>query len=215
LEDVAGAPLFRRSVKRMLPTARGKSLYDQVFESLDRLDRVSRNILRLGDPSLSGNGTLAVIRLGTSADYFDSFALERLVRTGLQFAVSFGDSKELLGQLQAGMLDAVVSVARPAVRALRYRILAEQRFLLVGPQALEPPNLALIVADLRTVLHAVELGMGITLLPEYICSTALRTGTIRKLWPVDQFIDEDRWILSFRELDADQPAILKLAEALT
>ena len=257
LEDLIGAPLFRRSVKGMLPTARGKSLYDQVFESLDRLDRVSRTILRLGDPLLSKDAALTVIRLGTSADYFDSFALGRLVQTRMQFAVSFGDPKELLEQLQAGMLDVVLSVAQPAVRALQYRVLAEKRFFLVGPRALEPPatirtlralaswlktqrwvgysvelprtrrfwqqvlhtrfesNLALVVADLRTVLHAVELGMGITLLPEYICSTALRTGTIRKLWSEDQFIDEDRWILSFRELDADQPAILKLAEALT
>jgi DNA-binding transcriptional LysR family regulator len=119
LEDLIGAPLFRRSVKGMLPTARGKSLYDQVFESLDRLDRVSRTILRLADPLLSKDAALTVIRLGTSADYFDSFALGRLVQTRMQFAVSFGDPKELLEQLQAGMLDVVLSVAQPAAAVAR------------------------------------------------------------------------------------------------
>jgi DNA-binding transcriptional LysR family regulator len=255
LEDFAGGPLFRRSVKGMIPTPLGKSLYDQVFDSLDRLDRVSRNILRQSDPTWVKEGA-DILRLGTSADYFDLFVLERVVHTKLQLSVSFGDPKELLTQLQMGMLDAVISVAKPAVRALQYRVLAEKRFVLVGPSAWKPskpirdlkglanwlraqpwigysvelPNtrrfwqqvlqtpfesrLALVVSDLRTVLHAIEFGMGVTILPEYVCSAALKAGRIRELWPIKEFIGQDQWILSFRELDADRIAARHLAELL-
>jgi DNA-binding transcriptional LysR family regulator len=255
LEDFAGELLFRRSVKGMIPTPLGKSLYDQVFDSLDRLDRVSRNILRQSDPTWVKEGA-DILRLGTSADYFDLFVLERVVHTKLQLSVSFGDPKELLTQLQMGMLDAVISVAKPAVRVLQYRVLAEKRFVLVGPSALKPskairdlkglanwlraqpwigysvelPNtrrfwqqvlqtpfesrLALVVSDLRTVLHAVEFGMGVTILPEYVCSAALKAGRIRELWPIKQFVGQDQWILSFRELDADRIATRQLAELL-
>jgi DNA-binding transcriptional LysR family regulator len=73
---------------------------------------------------------------------------------------------------------------------------------------------SLVVSDLRMVLHAVELGMGVTILPEYVCTTALKAGRIRELWPIHKFVSQDQWILSFRELDADRTAIQQLAEVL-
>jgi DNA-binding transcriptional LysR family regulator len=256
LEELAGGLLFRRSVKGMIPTTLGRSLFDQVFDSLDRLDRVSRSLLRQQDSAWAKVGSGETLRLGTSADYFDLYVLERVVRTKLQLAVSFDDPKELLAQLQTGMLDAVISVAKPVVRALQYGMLAEKRFLLVGSPAVQPPKtirdlkglaswlktqswigysvelpntrrfwqqvlqtpfesrLALVVSDLRTVLHAVEFGMGVTILPEYVCTTALKAGRIRELWPIKKFVGPDQWILSFRELDADRMAIRQLAEVL-
>jgi len=257
LEDFAGGPLFRRSVKGMIPTALGKSLYDQVFASMDRLDRVSRSLLRQSDPNGDKTESAEILRLGTSADYFDSFVLERVARTKLQLSVSFGDPKELLAQLQTGMLDVVISGVKPTVRALGYRILTESRFLLVGSPTLKPPRtvrnlnllaawlkmqpwvgysvelpntrrfwqqvlqtpfesrLTLVVSDLRTVLHAIESGMGVTILPEYVCSTALKAGRIQELWPISTFMGDDQWILSFREFDAERMAIGQLAELLT
>jgi DNA-binding transcriptional LysR family regulator len=182
--------------------------------------------------------------------------LDRVVRTNLQLVVSIGDPKELLTQLHMGMLDAVVSVVKPSVRALQYRALTEKQFMLVGPTALRVPKtvnglkrlaawlntqrwigysvelpntrrfwqqvlktpfearLALVVSDLRSVLHAVELGMGITILPEYVCSAALTAGRIRELWPIKDFVARDQWLLTFRELDADRASIRELAEAL-
>jgi DNA-binding transcriptional LysR family regulator len=254
LERFAGGLLFRRSVKGMIPTALGKSLYDQIFDSLDRLNRVSQSILRQSDPSWpEGDQT---VRLGTSADYFDLFVLERIVGTELQLAVSFGEAKELLAQLQMGMLDAVISVVKPNVRALQYRVLTEKEFVLVGPPRLRPPKtmngfkrfagwlktqpwigysvelpntrrfwqqalqtpfesqMALVVSDLRTVLHAVEFGMGVTILPEYVCSAALKAGRIRELWPIKNSVAQDQWIFAFRELDADRPSIRQLADLL-
>jgi hypothetical protein len=47
-----------------------------------------------------------------------------------------------------------------------------------------------------------------------VCSTALKAGRIRELWPIQKFIGQDQWILSFRELDADRMAIRQLAELL-
>src|ERR1700745_3346344 len=77
LEEVIGAPLFQRTVRGMVPTSRGKSLDDQVFESIDKLDQVSRVILKNVDPKGPATST-APIRIETSPDYFDVFALPRL-----------------------------------------------------------------------------------------------------------------------------------------
>jgi DNA-binding transcriptional LysR family regulator len=137
LEEVIGAPLFQRTVRGMIPTARGKSLYDQVFESIDKLDRVSRVILKNAD-SKTLDRSPAPIRVGTSPDYFDVFALPRLKANDFACIVTFGEPRELHALLQSGMLDAVISVAKPTVRALQYRILGEKRYVLIGASGVKP-----------------------------------------------------------------------------
>jgi DNA-binding transcriptional LysR family regulator len=112
LEQMIGAPLFQRTVRGMIPTSRGKSLYDQVFESVDKLDQVSRVILHHADPKTPARSS-APIRIGTSPDYFDVFALPRLKANDFACVVTFGEPRELHPMLQSGMLDAVISVAKP------------------------------------------------------------------------------------------------------
>src|SRR5580704_9485337 len=69
LEEVIRAPLFQRTVRGMIPTSRGKSLYDQVFESIDKLDQVSRGILKPTDAKTLDRPQTPM-RIGASPDYF-------------------------------------------------------------------------------------------------------------------------------------------------
>jgi DNA-binding transcriptional LysR family regulator len=137
LEETMGAPLFQRTVRGMIPTTRGKSLYDQVFESIDRLEQVSRGILKHTDAKTLDRPQTPM-RIGASPDYFDVFMLPRLKAGAFACQVTFGEPRELHSLLQSGMLDAVITVAKPSVRALQYRILAEKRHVLIGPPSLKP-----------------------------------------------------------------------------
>ena len=256
LEEVIGAPLFQRTVRGMIPTARGKSLYDQVFESIDKLDRVSRVILKNAD-SKTLDRSPAPIRVGTSPDYFDVFALPRLKANDFACIVTFGEPRELHALLQSGMLDAVISVAKPTVRALQYRILGEKRYVLIGPPGVKPkkpfrnlndlanwlkhqhwvgysvelPNtrrvwqqafglrleaqLRFVVPDLRTVVHAVEHGFGVSIVPDFIGNPAIAQKRVVEIWPIQELIPSDQWTIAFRELDIDRPSIAQLVKALT
>jgi DNA-binding transcriptional LysR family regulator len=256
LEEMMGAPLFQRTVRGMIPTSRGKSLYDQVFESIDKLDQVSRVILKNADPKTPDRSP-APIRIGTSPDYFDVFALPRLKANDFACVVTFGESRELHTLLQSGMLDAVISVAKPTVRALQYRILAEKRYVLIGPPSAKPkrplrslndlakwlkhqswvgysvelPNtrrfwqqtfglrlesqLRFVVPDLRTVVHAVEQGFGVSIVPDFIGSPAIAQKRVFEIWPIKELIPPEHWTIAFRELDTDRPRIAQLVEALT
>ncbi|MBV8214018.1 MAG: LysR family transcriptional regulator [Verrucomicrobia bacterium] len=256
LEEMIGAPLFQRTVRGMLPTSRGRSLYDQVFESIDKLDQVSRGILKNADPK-TPNRSETPLRIGTSPDYFDIFALPRLKAHDFSCIVTFGEPRELHTLLQSGMLDAVISVAKPSVRALQYRILAEKCYVLIGPPGMKPkkplrnlnnlanwlktqhwvgysvelPNtrrfwqqvlglrlegqLRFVVPDLRTVVHAVEQGFGVTIVPDFIGNPAITQKRVCEIWPIKDLIPSDHWTLTFRELDADRPAIADLVKALT
>jgi DNA-binding transcriptional LysR family regulator len=73
LETLVGTSLFQRTPKGAIPTRRGQALYAQVFDALDRLERVSRSLRRsstINEPS--------TICLGAPPEYFYTFALERL-----------------------------------------------------------------------------------------------------------------------------------------
>ena len=256
LEEMMDAPLFQRTVRGMVPTSRGKSLYDQVFESIDKLDQVSRVILKNADPKAPDRSP-APIRIGTSPDYFDVFALPRLKVNDFACIVMFGEPRELHALLQSGMLDAVISVAKPTVRALQYRILAEKRYVLIGPPSAKPkrplrslndlakwlkhqswvgysvelPNtrrfwqqafglrlesqLRFVVPDLRTVVHAVEQGFGVSIVPDFIANPTIAQKRVFEIWPIKDLIPPEQWTIAFRELDTARPRIAQLVAALT
>ena len=252
LETAVGAALFLRTPQGMQPTARGKALYGEVFDALDRLDRVSRSLRGRDDRS-----ALTRVRLGASPEYVHAVALDRLVGLHVSLVVQFGEDRELLSMLEAGALDVAVTSVKPGAGTLQHRVLAEKHFVLVGPPDLRPPppglaktelalwlaaqpwvgysqelpatrrfwqqhlgsrfaaRQALVVPDLRAVLRAVELGYGVSILPEVLCRDALATGRVRELWPVRGLIQGEQWILSFREVDSDRPELTRLADALS
>jgi DNA-binding transcriptional LysR family regulator len=146
LEETMGAPLFQRTVRGMIPTVRGKSLYDQVFESIDRLEQISRGILKTTDAKTLDRPQTPM-RIGASPDYFDVFVLPRLKASDFACQVTFGEPRELYAMLQSGMLDAVITETKPSVRALQYRILAEKRYVLIGPPSIKTK------ASVRNVNH--------------------------------------------------------------
>ncbi len=252
LETFVGVPLFLRTPKGMQPTARGEALYHQVFDALDKLERVSRN-LRGRD----GTSTMTSVRMGTPSEYFHAFALERLVGVDFELVARFAEDKELLAMLESGALDIAVTTLKPSAKTLQYRSLAPRHFVLVGPPHLEVPppdlslgelaawlseqpwvsysqelpitrrfwqqhlgtrfeaKLAVVAPDLRAVLRAVELGYGVSILPEFLCRGALAAGQVRSLWPIRHLIQGEQWVLSFREVDSDRAEFIQIGDSLT
>ncbi|ULH14043.1 LysR family transcriptional regulator (plasmid) [Deinococcus sp. KNUC1210] len=252
LEAMVGVPLFLRTAKGMQPTARGQALYQQVFDSLDRLERVSRSLRGRDAP-----GATPLVRLGVPPDYFHAFALERLGNAGFELVVRFGEDRDLLSMLEVGALDAAVTTLKPTAKTLQHRLLAHKHFALIGPPTLELPpanltpvelgawlnarpwvsysqelpntrrfwqqhlrvrfeaKLSVVVPDLRSVLRAVELGYGLSILPEFLCRESLTAGRVQQVWPVRDLIQGEQWVLAFREVDSDRAEVIEVGDALT
>lgn len=249
LEEAVGVPLFDRTARGMTPTPRGSALYAEVFDGMDRLERIARSLRP------DGQGGKAV-RLGTTPEYFHSFALRRLARLSIPLTVGFGSDAELLQQLEEGALDVVVSFTKPAGRSFQHRPLGEQRFVLIGPMNASLPErtltlkelanwlnkqkwvsyseerpitrrfwqnvlgsrfeaeTVLVVPDLRTVISAVALGVGMSIVPEFACRDAIADDHVREIWPVGNLIPSERWILSYRDIDRDRADLRQIWEAL-
>lgn len=127
LEARVGEGLFTRTPRGMTPTERGKLLYTQVADSVDRLERAARS-LRVAAPK-SG----APLRLGCSPEFLHGYALPRLSGLTQALSVTFGENRELLNLLESGALDAALTSAAPTGRALTERVVAEVPFVLIGP----------------------------------------------------------------------------------
>jgi DNA-binding transcriptional LysR family regulator len=141
LERRLGEPLFTRTSRGAVPTARGDDLALRVGPHLDQL----RSAL-LGDAA-APSGT---IRLGGPAEILAARvlpALAPLAARGLRLRVVHGLAQDLLTTLAEHRLDLVVSAIRPTDRALAATPLVDEEFLLVGPPALAATIDPVLLAD--------------------------------------------------------------------
>jgi DNA-binding transcriptional LysR family regulator len=72
---------------------------------------------------------------------------------------------------------------------------------------------ALVIPDLRAIAKAVELGWGISILPEYLCQAALQSGRLRILWEPPQLVVNELW-LAWRRIDQADKNVQHIARLL-
>ena len=249
LEGVVGFRLFERTSRGMIPTERGKALYQEIFEAVDCLERVGLGLLGNQLPS-------RVIRFGASPEYFHGVALERIGTLGLSLSVTLGPDRDLFEGLHSGGLDLLATVSKPVSRSIQFHVIADEHFVLIGADGCElpPANLslndlgawlntkpwvsyseerpttrrfwqqslgvrfaaksALVVPDILSVVAAVEMGIGLSIVPEYLCRKALSEHRVQELWPVANLIPPERRYASYRRVETDRPDLKAICDAL-
>jgi DNA-binding transcriptional LysR family regulator len=142
LERRAGAPLFVRTAGGVEPTRRGRELYAQVAEQLDRLEPVL-----VGLEGGVGATPPPTIRFGSSAEYFSFEVVPRFDPSGAAIAATFGSDDEIIELLEGGELDVGVTSSTPARRSVASTPVDTKHFVLVAPPPMMPdPPLASIEA---------------------------------------------------------------------
>jgi len=71
----------------------------------------------------------------------------------------------------------------------------------------------MVVPSLLAILKAVETGMGISVLPRYICEKSLDKGKLNILWKPDKVIVNDLWFVN-RKVDRNRPEISHIISLL-
>jgi DNA-binding transcriptional LysR family regulator len=161
LERRAGAPLFIRTAGGVEPTRRGRELYAQVAEQLDRLEPVL-----VGLEGGVGATPPPTIRFGSSAEYFSFEVVPRFDPSGPAIAATFGTDDEIIELLERGELDVAVTSTTPARRSIASTPLDTKRFVLVAapPMTPSPPvtsmeELAVWLVGKPWVAYSAELPM--------------------------------------------------------
>lgn len=238
LEGAIGVPLFERTARGMKPTPRGDALYASVFDAVDRLDSVTRSLrpsakaatLRLGATPeyfhefaverLAPLGLELVVTHAPERDLLATVetgaldaALTRLVpgrslqhrplREQPYLLIAASDAPPLASGAD---LNALPWVSYSEERPLTRRFFSQT----LGLRFAATPRL--VVPDLRAVVRAVELGVGVSIVPEYACRRSLESGRLQILRRLD--LPPERWTLAYRPVDADREDLRKVATAL-
>lgn len=243
LEASVGEALFVRTPRGMRPTERGNALYTQTVESLDRLERISRGLkrdaaprpLRLGTspeyfqhgilPRIAGSAMRLQVHFGDFSQLHAQLelgALDAVIDT--QRPNSKGVESKALGEKRfylvgAGHLRPPSSEQSVWLRAQDWVSYGAdlpliRRFWSAQLGSRFDGQLSLTVPDLRAVRDAVSLGIGVSILPNFLCQSALETGALQHLYPSPEVAPVERWLMAYREIDADRPELHELAKAL-
>jgi DNA-binding transcriptional LysR family regulator len=89
-----------------------------------------------------------------------------------------------------------------------------RRFWLAGLGRAFTGELRLVAPDLRAVTEAACLGLGVSLLPEFVCRGALGAGRLAEIYPVSDLAPTEPWFVGMRNADASEPVLAAFAAAL-
>ncbi|WP_372640576.1 LysR family transcriptional regulator [Ancylomarina sp.] len=126
LESYTGAKLFDRVSKKMIPTERGKVLYNGLIEPLLKLEEIERYFHK------STENDIPTISIGMCFETFQHI-LERHLHT-LNFNVisSFSDYKSSLMKLEKGILDVVITSQKTEIKEIQYIPVGKEAIVLIG-----------------------------------------------------------------------------------
>ncbi len=125
LEAYTGYKLFDRAPKKMVPTERGKVLYNFVLEPINKLETAEQLFHR------STKADRSTISIGMCFETFQ-FTLEKYI-SSLPFNViiKFGDYTQMLHDLDKGLLDLIITPHKGEQKSLEYDAFSKERIVMV------------------------------------------------------------------------------------
>ena len=126
LEAYAGYKLFDRSPRRMVPTEKGKILYNFILEPLRKLENAEQHFHRRSQPER------ATISVGMCFETFQ-YTLEEHV-SGLPFnlIIKFGQYPQMQQDLDNGLLDMIVTPQKGSQKNLCYHPFSKEKIVLIA-----------------------------------------------------------------------------------
>ncbi|WP_207420326.1 LysR family transcriptional regulator [Desertivirga brevis] len=126
LEAYVGYKLFDRSSRKMVTTERGKVLYNYIVEALTHLEKAEQHFHK------STEKERPTISIGMCFETFQ-FTLEPyLPRLPFNVIIKFGDYPEMLSDLDAGILDLIITPQKGEFTGLEYEAFFKERIVIVG-----------------------------------------------------------------------------------
>ncbi|MEX6686440.1 LysR family transcriptional regulator [Danxiaibacter flavus] len=173
LEAYTGYKLFDRSAKKMVPTERGKVLYNFILEPINKLGTAEQLFHK------STKEDRATISIGMCFETFQ-FTLEKHI-SSLPFNViiKFGEYPQMLQDLDKGLLDLIITPQKGEQKNLEYKAFSKERIVLVCGAKTD-------VKQLTSLLKKDKIKEAIQWLKQQIWySTAADMEHLKKFWQMN------------------------------
>ncbi|MDG3582996.1 MULTISPECIES: LysR family transcriptional regulator [Galbibacter] len=126
LESYTGYQLFERTSRKMIPTERGKVLYNYIKDAVLKLEDAEQCFRK------NSNSDTPTISIGMCMETFQ-YSIEPYIST-LPFdaIIKFVEYKEAVIELEKGVLDLVVSAKKGLEKHFEYKAFSKERIVLIA-----------------------------------------------------------------------------------
>jgi DNA-binding transcriptional LysR family regulator len=149
LETYVGYKLFDRTGRKMVPTEKGKVLYNFIIEALTKLEEAEKNFQR------STEKNTPTISVGMCFETFQ-ITLEQYISTlPFNVIIQFGEYPEMVENLEKGILDLIITPQMVVKNAIEYQAFSSETIVLVGGSEID--NLEFNSIAKKGDIQAIEL----------------------------------------------------------
>ncbi|PWS32882.1 LysR family transcriptional regulator [Pedobacter paludis] len=126
LESYVGSKLFERTGRKMIPTEKGKILYNFIIEPLVKLEEAEKHFQK------STEKHTPTISVGMCFETFQ-ITLEQYISTlPFNVIIRFGEYPEMLNQLDKGVLDLIITPQKGTSANVEHEAFSSETIVLVG-----------------------------------------------------------------------------------
>ncbi len=126
LENYTGYKLFDRRGRRMVPTERGKVLYNFIVEALAKLEEAEKNFQR------STEKHTPTISVGMCFETFQTTLEPYIAQLPFNVIIQFGEYPEMVENLERGILDLIITPQMVPSAVVEYQPFSSETIILVG-----------------------------------------------------------------------------------
>ncbi len=126
LEAFTGYKLFDRSARKMVPTEKGKILYNYVLDPLKKLETGEQHFQKRSQDER------ATISVGMCFETFQYTLEEHIASLPFNLIIKFGEYLQMQHDLDNGLLDLIITPQKGDQQNLVYRPFSKERIVLIA-----------------------------------------------------------------------------------
>jgi len=170
LEAFTGSKLFDRSARKMVPTEKGKILYNYILEPLNKLEKAEQHFhKRSQDERIT-------VSVGMCFETFQYTLEEHIAELPFNLIIKFGEYPQMQQDLDNGLLDLIITPKKGSQQNLEYRPFSKERIVLIAGSKTE-------TAEIKKLLDKQHIREGADLLKKQLWySTAADMDHLKNFW---------------------------------
>jgi DNA-binding transcriptional LysR family regulator len=138
LENYVGYKLFDRTGRKMIPTEKGKVLYNFIIEAMTKLEEAEKNFQR------STEKNTPTISVGMCFETFQITLEQYISALPFNVIIQFGEYPEMVESLEKGILDLIITPQMVIKSSIDYQPFSSETIVLVGGNEIDDLEFGII-----------------------------------------------------------------------
>ncbi|KUY26618.1 MAG: LysR family transcriptional regulator [Flavobacteriaceae bacterium] len=170
LEAFTGNKLFDRLARKMVPTEKGKILYNYILDSMKKLEEGEQHFHK------RTQSERVTISVGMCFETFQYTLEEHISELPFNLIIKFGEYPQMQHDLDSGMLDLIITPQKGSQQNIQYQPFSKERIVLIAGNETD-------TTDLEELLHEGKIKDAADLLKQQLWySTAADMEHLKNFW---------------------------------